>query len=305
MDDGGILGIGGGRRDTSNVGGGSNTVKAPIPGTALMVDLRNFTPNLNAAPLRGDGASEFCDFLAQFYGLCLEACTVSMDEASRAAPPLHVVSTGDGILAVFVGEAHMNSGYLAAIMLHSALPTICRDYNGTITTPGCPETSYGIGLESGAVTEVAAGPIGSGRPAIRTFIGQCINVAARAEAMSKALHNGNTILSGGIVERLCSSLYSESYQSLMDKALVADLDDVARLELHDLMNGLNRRLCLMFIHHHRLKGVVSPVPLFRLADRTAHLSNPRFDALLSDLTFDDGHAAEVRSFIKRWESQGL
>ena len=45
----------------------------PAPATALLVDLRNFTPNLNAASIDEQSISDFCGFLSEFYALCLEA----------------------------------------------------------------------------------------------------------------------------------------------------------------------------------------------------------------------------------------
>jgi hypothetical protein len=48
-----------------------NSTIPPIPVSAVIVDLRNFTPHLVASPEDQEGISSFCHFLTKFYGLCL------------------------------------------------------------------------------------------------------------------------------------------------------------------------------------------------------------------------------------------
>src|SRR5687768_16190239 len=91
----------------------------PVPAAALLVDLRNFTPNLNAAA-RGS-SNVFCDFLARFYGQCLRACTLALPPSDRNGDAFYLNSTGDGILAVYAGESHHVRGFLASVLLHNIL----------------------------------------------------------------------------------------------------------------------------------------------------------------------------------------
>jgi class 3 adenylate cyclase len=179
-----------------------------------------------------------------------------------------------------------------------ALQQQCTGYNAHQIETTCPQTSFGIGIESGRVSRVRAqSPGDPGYPLVDTYIGPCINVAARAEAMSKLLHRANTIIAQTINTLLCERLFGENYDALIARALDRALVDTERLALHDRMNDLNRRLCLTFIHHHHLRGVEQPMPLFRLANSTIYIGNPRFDALLALLTDDTAHLTDVIDFL--------
>src|SRR6516162_7734717 len=90
----------------------------PVPATALLVDLRNFTPNLNAAPVDEQRISDFCRFLSQFYALCLEAALLALPPALRGQRHLYMNSTGDGVLILFLHASHVRHGFLTALVLH-------------------------------------------------------------------------------------------------------------------------------------------------------------------------------------------
>jgi class 3 adenylate cyclase len=273
-------------------------VSSPIPATTLLVDIRNFTPNLNAARTDEQGINVFCHFLSAFYAICLNASLVALPPALRLRPPLSMSSTGDGVLIIFTHEAHVRQGFLTALLLHVALQQQCAGYNAHRSEPPCPQTSFGIGIESGCVSRVRAqSPGDPGYPLVDTYIGSCINVAARAEAVSKLLHRANTIIAQTLNTRLCAVLFGENYDALIARALDPGLGDTERLALHDRMNDLNRRLCLTFIHHHHLRGVEQPTALFRLANSTIQLGNPRFDALLALVTEDTAHLTDVIDFL--------
>src|SRR5262249_50588361 len=92
-------------------------VDPPRPATSVLVDLRNSTPNLNAAGHDPDGTNQFCHFLAQFYSDTLDACRLALAPAERGDPPLAVNSTGDGMLVVFFGPRHFANGLLAGFLL--------------------------------------------------------------------------------------------------------------------------------------------------------------------------------------------
>src|SRR5215467_2862652 len=96
-------------------------VSPPLPATTLLVDIRNFTPNLNAAPADEQGINVFCHFLSAFYAVCLHASLTALPTALRLRPPLYMSSTGDGVLMIFTHDAHARHGFLAAILLHVAL----------------------------------------------------------------------------------------------------------------------------------------------------------------------------------------
>jgi class 3 adenylate cyclase len=280
-------------------------VSPAIPATTLLVDIRNFTPNLNAARADEQGINGFCHFLSAFYALCLEASLLALPPGLRPQPPLSLSSTGDGVLILFTHEAHVRHGFLTAILLHVALQQHCVGYNAQPLAGTHPQPSFGIGVESGQVSRVRAqSPDDSRSLLLDTYIGPCINVAARAQAVSKFLHRTHTVIAQTTNTLLCQALFRENYEVLMARALDEELEDPERLALYDRMNDLNRHLCLTFIQHHHLKGVEQPMPLFRLAGSAIHLGNPRFAELLALLTAGAPHLAEVMDFLHRCGSSG-
>ena len=76
----------------------------PVPATALVIDLRNFTPNLKASSLDENGVDEFCSFLAEFHAICIDAALMALPESLREDAPVHMASTGDGMIIVFFDE---------------------------------------------------------------------------------------------------------------------------------------------------------------------------------------------------------
>jgi hypothetical protein len=276
-----------------------------IPATTLLIDIRNFTPNLNAAQVDARGINEFCHFLSAFYALCLDTSLLALPPGLRPRPPLSLSSTGDGVLILFTHQAHVRHGFLTSILLHVALQQHCAGYNAQQLAGAGPQTSFGIGVESGHVSRVRAqSPGDPSALLVDTYIGPCINVTARAQAVSKFLHRTNTVIAQTTNTLLCQTLFGENYEALMARALDEGLVDPERLALYDRMNDLNRHLCLTFIQHHHLKGVGQPMPLFRLASSAIHLGNPRFAELLALLTTGAPHLAEVMDFLHRCGSSG-
>jgi class 3 adenylate cyclase len=204
------------------------------------------------------------------------------------------------VLLVYTDDGHVRHGFLAAILLHVALQRQCYRYNTPGSAAACPPISFGIGIESGPVSRVLAqSPYDLGGLPVDTYIGPSINVASRAETVSKQLHRANTVVAQKINALLCESLFEENYEDLMASSLDHAIADTARLVLHDRMSDLNRRLCLSFIHQHHLKGVAQPVSLFRFSDSAIYFGNPRFNALLVLLTDDADHLEDVANALHR------
>jgi class 3 adenylate cyclase len=277
-------------------------VAPPSMSTALLIDLRNFTPNLNAAESDERGINLFCHFLSEFYALCLDASLTALPPSLRQQPPLYMSSTGDGVLVIFTHDSHARHGFLTALMLHIVLRVKCQEYNLRLESSACPRTSFGIGVDSGPISRILAQAPGDNPfPIVDTYIGPCINIAARAEAMTKFFHDANTIIAETTNELLCKELLGTTYATFVQKAYDPETQDEERLTTYDEMNYLNRTLCLFFIQHHNLKGVEHPVALFRIADSSAQVGNPRFEALIERLTDDTGHLSDVHGFLARSE----
>jgi class 3 adenylate cyclase len=273
-------------------------VSPPTPATVLLIDLRNFTPNLNAAGVDEHGTNLFCYFLSNLYGLCLDTCLVVVPPHCRHQDSLSIASTGDGVLIIFLHESHVKHGYLAALLLNNVLQTVCDAYNANRKS-AAPNTSFGIGIESGDVCRVRAyAPGDTWLMGIDTYIGSCINVAARLEGTTKLYHHATTIMGETTNELLCRSLFGVSYQSCVERAVDRGNLDDERLAAQDQLTALNRNLCVLFAHHHNLKGVDRPMPLYRVSNVSAVPGNPRFDALLKQLADDDPHLARILAFYQ-------
>lgn len=274
-------------------------VRRSLEATTLIADLRNFTPNLNASREDGEGINLFCGFLADFYADCLTSCLLALPPSIRNDPPLHVSSTGDGMLIIFLGEWHFGYGFLAAIIMDMALSRRCAEYNNDPQFANAPGTSYGIGIESGLVSQVQASPsTRMTRQVIDTYIGHCINVAARAEAITKTIDQANTIIADNAVEMVGRALFGAAFKELRDHELRCSTDE-ERLSIHDQMNQLNHDLCLSYINNHILKGVASPLPLYRLARSAICPGTARFIMHRLDITHqlrDDSLHLTRRSF---------
>ncbi len=275
------------------------TVDYTVKATTLIVDLRDFTSNLNASPEDNNGINSFCHFLSKFYRDCLDACLLAFPSSMRNDPPLYMSSTGDGALIVFSGEWHFGYGFLSGIILDITLSHCCAKYNQDAKKNGVSGTSFGIGIESGKVSRIQAHPTtNSGRPIVDTYIGHCINIAARAESISKILYQANTVVSDATVELVAEALFQKTFEELRTHELYCS-DDEERLSIHDKMNKLNHELCLSYINRHILKGVDKPVPLYRLSRSALQPGLPRFDALVRLLVRGNKkHFIEVLEYLE-------
>ena len=274
-------------------------VERSADATTLLVDLRNFTPNFNASHEDSDGINVFCHFLSKFYAVCLEVCLLALAPSERNDPPLYVSSTGDGMLIVFSGKWHFGCGYLAGIILNKTLTACCEEYNKGSHHNGAPGTSFGIGIASGKVSRILAQPTtGSGHPVVDTYIGHCINVAARSEGISKIIYHANTIIAYPTVELVAKALFIKTFHELRQQELQC-VDDLERLALYDEINSLNRALCLSYIKRHVLKGVDHPMPLYRFARSAIQTGVPRFEHLIDKLVNGNKqHLKEILSKLK-------
>ncbi|MCH9687978.1 MAG: hypothetical protein K0V04_41495, partial [Deltaproteobacteria bacterium] len=230
-------------------------VDPPVPATSVLVDLRNFTPNLNAADQDADGTNRFCHFLALFYAATLDACLAALAPKERADPTLSVNGTGDGLLVVFLGPRHFANGLLAAYLLEAGLRRCCSLRHGML-----PVVSFGVGVESGEVSLVHAG---DGPASVNTFIGHCVNVAARIEGLTKLIAGATVVVGDTTVERCAHAFYGETFAQLRDREQ-RETVDAKRIAIQKRMNEMNRGLCLAFLDRYTLKGVDEPVPLYRL-----------------------------------------
>lgn len=268
------------------------TVQPPVPATSVLVDLRNFTPSLNAAGIDEQGTNRFCFTLADCYSATLDQCMRAMAPAERADPQISVSSTGDGLLVVFMGPRHFANGLLAAFLLEAGLRETCQRYNDA--HPSLPTLSFGVGVESGEVSRVSVGTKAVG---VDTVIGHCINIAARVEALTKLIASAQVIVADSTVELCADAFYGQTFAGLRVQEAAAE-NDTDRVALQKRMNEINRDMCLTFLDRYALKGVEAPVPLYRLDESATCGGVQRFDRLLEHLVASDPeHLHEVRDVL--------
>lgn len=268
-----------------------------LEASILIVDIRNFTPNLRDSRVLRDGRKAFCRFLARFYDCCAQACLVAC--VSDQPKSLYMNSIGDGVLSVFLSpERHFLDAYLAGVILFNKLPRLCHEYNQR-KRRRVPDVSFGIGIESGTVWQVTSSDtLVSNAPIIETYIGDCINVAARVESATKDHARTLMLVSEQVNWLLCKHLFGEDYRELMQQALNYSLPDNERKQLWNRMDKLNEHLLVTFISAHNLRGVSEPVPLFRVSPTLAALERPEFQALLRRLSLDETHSQKINQFIE-------
>jgi class 3 adenylate cyclase len=260
--------------------------------TAMVLDIRDFTPTFQAATEAGT-QERFLGFLEEVYRECLRAC-----EATGAAPgdgTLYTASTGDGIVAVFMDDQwHAEQAFAAALVLCERLPPVfaARGF-GTYKQA---VDNFGIGLESGVVYVVKAGTDAS---TVTTCIGNAINIAARLEAHTKILFRTPLIIGGALNNLLCERLQPGfGYLNKVSRVLDPSADTSAFGALFAEMDGMNRELRVKFLNHLYLKGVGDPVAAFRYSPSLAQERGPIFRLLEKLFDGDSSRLHGVRALVQ-------
>ena len=243
-------------------------MKQIIEGTAVFLDIRNFTDNLKK--LFNDDL--YFELIESVYRKGIE---LGLEFASKDR--FYINTTGDGFLAIFLEENSCIDAYFYSLLLHNELNKIFSEYFKGELQKG--DYYFGIGLESGLIKNVKAE---YGDKEINTFIGNVINVAARLESLTKDHARAPIIFGPNINEKLINMLFKESYSNLMEQAKRADSTERAHL-LHEKMTELNSRLLSSYLFEHRLKGVDTATPVFRISPTLLNYSKNHFKDLISIL----------------------
>lgn len=220
-----------------------------LPATALIVDIRDFTPTYRRLDDAGQ-TERFFEFLEGFLEICRGACRESF--ASDPGDQLYLSSTGDGVLAVFehaAGERadlHAVRAWLAGLRLVERLPALFAKLHAA------EGSRFGIGIESGTVNRVGPGPLA-------TRIGHCINRAARLEPITKMFRETMLVVGEQANQLLVQGLEGVDYAALLRST---------RTEGERAWVGLrnaNDSLGVFWIGNLMLKGVERPMHVFRLS----------------------------------------
>lgn len=270
-------------------------VGEPTPCSALALDLRGFTGEISRTATDSAGRHALCAMLAAMNGIVVRCVELALPPECRTSIDdwVHLGSTGDGAIVVFLHPRHhQRHAMLATLLIREAMHALCSDY----ALESGQTLAFGIGVESGTVRRVGA----QAGLSLGTLIGDCINAAARVEGLTRDIHRTVAILCSHVVQALTEDLLDADYASLMTATSIpaGTISDDEFLALERRMVELNRRLCLNYLHLHRLRGFAEPLALFRVSRSSAVLGNPRYDGLLAMLTAGDAAwLADVRASL--------
>jgi len=265
-----------------------------LDASILIIDIRNFTPNLKDSEASASTHRMFCQFLAHFYQTCAQSCAAACDPKEER--PLYLNSTGDGILAVFLSKKrHYVDAYLAGLMLFNKLPALFKQYNRR-KHKRVSNVAFGIGIDTGSVWHITSMDDKSS-PSIETYIGDCINIAARVESVTKDHDRTNLIISEHTYRFLCQQMFGLDYQQLMRKATDHRLTGQTKKRIWSQMNKLDEKLLLRFISAYNLRGVSEPVRLYRLSPTLAAPSRKECRHMLKLLTKNAVHLQTVLHYM--------
>jgi len=215
--------------------------------TSVMTDIRNFTGIFEK--FQQNDSSEFLEFLEQYY-------KIQSDVASAISDDIHMSSTGDGVLTIFLSDNHSLEGYAFLLITHRRLSQLCADFTEKTGT----YTSFGIGADSGNVWDVGKGMAAH----LDTYVGTVINRTSRIEANTKLF--GNTIASIGyyLYNRLLEQLHPSEHKMMIESTNHDEL-----LIKHPEVIMVSQELMLFYIFEIELKNIDKPVAIFRLSEYMA------------------------------------
>jgi class 3 adenylate cyclase len=218
-----------------------------IPATALIIDIRDFTPTYRALDDAGS-VEQFFGFLEAFLEVNRAACVESFD--GDPGDRLNLASTGDGVLAVFEGAPgeppgrHAVRAWLAALRLVERLPALFAPFGDK------QGSRFGIGIESGTVNRIGPGKLA-------TRIGHCINRAARLEPITKMFQGTMLVIGEQANQLLVQAIEGIDYAGLLATTRVDKERAWAALR------AANDALGVLWIGNLMLKGVERPLHVFR------------------------------------------
>lgn len=269
-------------------------VGAPVPATAVVVDLRGFTAELNRTSDEDGSRERYCGFLAEMNEAVITATELALEPALRATAEtiVHIGATGDGALVVFTHpERHAQHALLAALLLRRLLERDCRTY--AVASAG--DLDFGIGVESGTVRTVGA----YGPRTLATYIGTCINVAARVQDLTKTIDRTHIVFGGTVIHGLLQELFPEEHSKVDATMRSGSVSDAEYLANERRRIAVNRLLCITFLHMHKLRGFASASQIFRLSRSSGVVGNPRFEELLRRLVpTDTAWRDDVRRLLR-------
>ena len=213
-----------------------------VKSTSVITDIRNFSKTFK--DFQGKDSNAFLEFIEKYY---LTLNTLARTISNR----VHMSSTGDGIVAIFIDpETHHRDAFAYMLSTHRLLNDLCdkfmKENEGT-------HLSFGMGADSGNVWKVGTG-------FLRTYVGTVINRAARIEQMTK-MFASTTAIGNSLYKYLLKDFYPTFYQ-LIEETNNYDiiLNDNPEAVL------ISKKFSLQYVFNMPLKGIQEDAPIFRVSE---------------------------------------
>lgn len=213
-------------------------------GTSVITDIRNFTGIFEQ--FQNDNSEEFIHFLESYYRAQSLFANIISDD-------VHLSSTGDGVLTIFLSENSHKEGFAFLLLIHRYLTNMC----GLFTKRNGVKTSFGIGADSGSVWDVGKNM----EIKLDTYVGNVINRSSRIEGNTKSFGNTTAAIGNFLYKNLIKDLYPKAFD-IMEKSENYD----SLLNEHPDIVLLSKELMLFYIFEMELKNIDKPLPIFRLSE---------------------------------------
>ena len=216
--------------------------KNKVKSTSVITDIRNFSQTFKDFQNKDSGA--FLQFIENYY---LALNTLARTISSR----VHMSSTGDGIVAIFIDpETHHRDAFAYILSTHRLLNNLCNKF---MSENEGTHLSFGMGADSGNVWKVGTG-------FLRTYVGTVINRAARIEQMTK-MFASTTAVGNSLYKYLLKDFYPTFHQ-LIEETNNYDivLNDNPEAVL------ISKKFALQYVFNMPLKGIQDDAPIFRVSE---------------------------------------
>ncbi len=212
--------------------------------TTILTDIRNFSGLFEK--FQHNYSDEFLQFIEKYY-------QAQSDIAKLISDDIHMGTTGDGVLTIFLSENNHIDGYAFLLAVNRALNKICSDFTKSTGF----YTSFGIGADSGSIWRV-------GEDSLNTYVGSVINRTSRIESNTKLFANTTSSIGFYLYNKLIKHFYPASFEILKsnnnyDKLLVDNPEVIL----------ISKEFMLFYIFEMELKNIENPVPIFRLSESMA------------------------------------
>jgi class 3 adenylate cyclase len=241
--------------------------------TAVITDIRNFSKTFK--DFQGKNSPNFLRFIKRYY-LCQNKLARTLSDK------VHMSSTGDGILAIFLDEENNHKvGFAYVLGTHRLLNNMCNKFMEE--NPGSL-ISFGMGADSGNVWNVGEGYL-------NTYVGTVINRASRLEQTTKLFARATTAIGNGLYMKLLKEFYPSTHQLIKENN---DYDELLNDNAETIL--ISKQFMLQYVYDIELKGIQTNAPLFRMSESLVKKDKLYWEVM--DKLIGPEKAQEIREIIQ-------